>query len=701
MERMEHAIRRKEIIDVYISHRNGRTLDQVIADVITQHQQEHGHTNTMQNGVLRLLKHRFNSYWQKSARTADSFRKKHQIWLNGEIKLDKPDAPLEDIESSDSSDDRHLPGQTGRPSEPFSSLSERSKRRKTEDLRSHYSAEELAYGSQMNFRKDGNINASKVCKEIIATPTRSSKLYSKLQVPIETKFTPSEALAVIVNTNLSKDSYVYLRKEHKKRNCNIYPSYSTILQEKQKCYPGNISADEFKVFIPLQALVNHTTNRLLVAQQSALDIIAKRQNENTTILELLWKCGLDGSGCHSVYDIKYDEGRYNGISEENIFSAFVCPLRLYVKGSKTLLWNNPVPSSPIYCRPLRVIFQKETATLIRSEWESLKAEIDNLVTTHTNNYEIHHKIILTMVDGKICQALTNTPSAATCYMCCPPTNPSSMNALDAIIAKEIRRECLSYGIVPLHLYINTMECVLHISYRLKLKSWAVKGEENKKIMTQEKKRIQKELKQQLGINVDKPAQGAGNTNCGNTARRFFEAYELVSQITGVNMELISRFSVLLTALNSSFDINPEKYKAYALATAQLYVSKYQWYYMPLSVHKMLLHGAEVIEELCIPVGQSSEEGMEGKHKDLRRVRLHHTCKTSRVRINEDLIHWLLIMSDPIIASQREVKRANRKPLHPDVIELLQEPNIYNESDSDHEVTGDDNIGGAAFTDDSE
>ena len=78
-------------------------------------------------------------------------------------------------------------------------------------------------------------------------------------------------------------------------------------------------------------------------------------------------------------------------------------------------------------------------------------------------------------------------------------------------------------------------------------------------MEQENKRIQ-EFKQHLGINVDKPAQGAGTTNCGNTARRFFETPELVSQVIGVDKELISRFGVILTALNSGLEINPEKYK---------------------------------------------------------------------------------------------------------------------------------------------
>lgn len=117
--------------------------------------------------------------------------------------------------------------------------------------------------------------------------------------------------------------------------------------------------------------------------------------------------------------------------------------------------------------------------MIRSEWETVRIEIENITSTHSCGHEIKHKINVIMVDGKICQTLTNTPSAATCYMCSPPTKPSCMNDLhvrmNSIRAKEIQREALSYGISPLHLLINTMECVLHIGYRLKIKTWAVKG----------------------------------------------------------------------------------------------------------------------------------------------------------------------------------------------------------------------------------
>lgn len=113
--------------------------------------------------------------------------------------------------------------------------------------------------------------------------------------------------------------------------------------------------------------------------------------------------------------------------------------------------------------------------------------------TVVQNVQVHHKLILTMVDGKVCQALTNTPSAASCFICKPRTNPSAMNNLKEIQDKDIDENALSYGLSPLHLLINTMECILHIAYRVKLKTWMIRGTENKKIYNEEKKRICTEL----------------------------------------------------------------------------------------------------------------------------------------------------------------------------------------------------------------
>jgi hypothetical protein len=70
-----------------------------------------------------------------------------------------------------------------------------------------------------------------------------------------------------------------------------------------------------------------------------------------------------------------------------------------------------------------------------------------------------------------------------------------------------------------------MECILHISYRLDFKSWCAKKPEEKQMLTTRKSIIQQELKKQIGIIVDVPRQGAGSSNDGNTARRFFRNWE--------------------------------------------------------------------------------------------------------------------------------------------------------------------------------
>lgn len=133
---------------------------------------------------------------------------------------------------------------------------------------------------------------------------------------------------------------------------------------------------------------------------------------------------------------------------------------------------------------------------------------------------------------------------------------------------------VKFSLSPLDLPINTMECVLHITYRLQLETWSVKVDRAKTIMNDEKKRIQHWLEEKLGIHVDLLAQGSGNTNSGNTARRFFGEPSKSSAITRVHPTLIHRFSVILFALTSSYDINTEKYKEYAEKTEDLCVRLY-------------------------------------------------------------------------------------------------------------------------------
>lgn len=673
------AIRREDLVTEYLHNITSTTLENVINQSVRNHQQTHRHSKNIPENIKQRLIKDFNERWRKSHRTRNAFLSKNKNWLRTEIPLQNTNNEGSDVDEPIVADDEAPKNSDlGRPVTPFSECSDSSKRRKTRHVREQHSTEELVYATQMKLRQEGKSAAAKLCTQSTSSPEKAAQILSKVSQTKECAFSPLEALNVIVTADLSKSSYVFLRQAHRKKGCNMYPSYDQVLCEKKECYPEDICITEFEAKVPLQNLLDHTVKRLLKDHESAIDICLAKgnlQGEEKLILELTTKYGIDGSGDQALYSMKYDQREHSDACETSIVSSFICPVRLCLSGSNNVIWQNPAPSSPYYCRPVKLSFKKETADHTRQDISQLQEAIQHLVPTLTDNSEIHHKLLLTMVDGKVCQALTHTPSAASCYICKPRTNPSGMNNLKEIEEKDVEESSLSYGLSPLHLLINTMECILHIGYRLKLKTWMVKGSENKKIYNDEKTRIYTELKKDLGVNVDRPAQGSGTTNNGNTARRFFANAEKVSKVTGVDVQLIHRLSVILRTLNSGFEIDSIKYDAYAKETANLFIQLYQWYFMPVSVHKMLMHGKEIIENLCISVGHASEEGLEATHKLLRNARQSHTCKESRIRSNSDLIHWLLLVSDPLLAGFRKKSPHKNDQLPAEVLALLMSPEV--------------------------
>lgn len=95
--------------------------------------------------------------------------------------------------------------------------------------------------------------------------------------------------------------------------------------------------------------------------------------------------------------------------------------------------------------------------------------------------------------------------------------------------------------------------------------------------------------------------------------------------------------------------------------------------MPVSVHKILFHGKEIIDANILPIGQLSEEAQEARNKDNRKYRELFTRKSSRILTNTDLVHRLLITSDPYVTSLRASPRTKHSKILPEVLEMLMEP----------------------------
>lgn len=206
--------------------------------------------------------------------------------------------------------------------------------------------------------------------------------------------------------------------------------------------------------------------------------------------------------------------------------------------------------------------------------------------------------------------------------------------------------------------------------------WQARGSENKEKVAIRKKEIQRKFKEEMGLLVDIPKSGgSGTTNDGDTARRFFDNPSISSSITGIDENLIYRFSVILKTLNQNFAIDPTAFGNYAMDTAKQYVRLYPWYYMPASVHKILIHGADIISSCLLPIGMMSEEAQEHRNKHLKHYREHHTRKNSRINTNCDLFNRLLLSSDLLITSLRRKIIKKKKNIPKDVLNLLKAPEI--------------------------
>ena len=569
-------------------------------------------------------------------------------------------------------------GTCGRPSQSFASSSERSKRRKTQEVRSTFSTEELAYAAQISLRTSGQVLAAQVLKDVtLTTPIRASKYISAVCSQNEVPLTPDEALSLMIEKGESKHSYQLSRNVARAHKCKLYPSYLEVEKAKKRCYLSVVytTVSESCAQIELQALLDHTRSRIIQLQADVIDTL------NPEILQklvLYCKWGCDGSSGQSVYKQKLTE---TGKSDESIFYTSLAPLQLihnnHETGEATIVWKNPRPSSPRFCRPIRLQFVHEDVQSTLKEVTDIELQIEGLAPyaneQNGKSISVTYCMSFTMIDGKVCNAVTGTTSTQRCFLC--KASSKEFNDINNIIKMDITTDNLRFGISTLHAWIRFFECCLHLSYKLTTEKWQARREEYKKNVKIRKEEIQTQFRIKLGLIVDRPKPGYGSSNDVNTARRFFQNAAISAEITGVDEKLIHRFHVILQVISSGFDIDDEKFKDYCVNTAHLFVALYPWYYMPTSVHKLLIHGAEIVKYALLPIGQLSEDAQESRNKDIKNFRLHHSRKCSRESNMRDIFNRLLLTSDPFLSSIRKLPQRPVKSLHQEAIQLLKQPEV--------------------------
>lgn len=511
----------------------------------------------------------------------------------------------------------------GRPCNSYETSSKSSKKRKNTSLCKDNGFQHI-YGAYIQgLRSMGELEEAKIIELLRSSSKLEKKEILKNLEDSEKgeSFDELEALSVFIDLDLTKAQYIYLRNLMMEKKYTVLPPYYKIQEAKQSCClpPALLEVTNTYARVKsLQDLLDHTSTRILMID--AVD------NKSLINLTLYCKWGCDGSSGQSEYKQALPEESYL-ISDTNLFITSLVPIKLVSEETGDIIWENPVCSSVRYCRPISIELCKETPAKTREVVDNIETQIkllsQTIISKNNKNVAVNHKLFLTMIDGKVAQVLTNTPSSASCTIC--KATPTQMNNLERVAARPEDENAFKYGLSTLHAWIRCMEMILHIGYNSEFQKWSALTENYKAIKKLKKANIQKRFREELGLIIDKPRQGSGNSNDGNTARRFFFNFSRSADITGVDEELIKRFHIILQALSSDLIIDPGKFGEYAMETARLYIKKYNWYHMPSSVHKILIHGESIIKHFAVlPIGQLSEDAQESRNKDYKNYRLHHS-----------------------------------------------------------------------------
>ena len=569
----------------------------------------------------------------------------------------------------------------GRPIKSFSDSSERSKTRLVKKIKDNYNQEALMLAAIRSLSDKKFTDQAYIVKQATqTTPTRGTKMRLALASTSTVQpYSPDEALDLVIRSGFSQRQYQSVRNRARAHGAkDLYPSYRKALEAKCRCYPEGINVTETSGEVPLQELLNHTFRRLSEVD----DFHAPRQS--TTLL-MISKWGFDGTTGQCVYKQPFKENSSDICDEESLFISTLVPLRIENRVSKEIVWVNYVPSSTRFCWPIHFHFTKESNEATQAEEQYISHQIAALEPSVVQTpsglvFHCQHILLLCMVDGKVINALTETSSNMRCYIC--GATPRHMNDLHYVTQLPTNKSSLNFGLSSLHAWIRFMEYFLHLAYRLKVQKWQSRKSSEKLMIVEEKKRIQAEFKKRLGLIVDAPRSGgSGNSNDGNTARRFFQQSKTSSEILRVPLILLERCHTILAVISSGHAIDIPKFKVFALETARACIDQYPWYYMPPSVHKVLVHGGDVIESMLLPIGSMSEEAQEARNKHFKSYRCDFARKISLTDTNRDLMNRLLCSSDPKIASLSRKRERKHKKLT-EVMRSLLIPQFEESSNSE-------------------
>lgn len=213
-----------------------------------------------------------------------------------------------------------------------------------------------------------------------------------------------------------------MRLSSKSSGADIWPPYnlSRVVKENWRPPSEAIYIRENGAKCDLQPLLHHTAARFALLQQEVILQVAQNENSSELKAVFILSWGVDGTNGFSSYKQRYSEADTENneeISDSSLFATTCIPLRL-TTSSGIILWNNATSQFEGFCRPISLTWVRETTDIILGPKQLIENQVEKLVCLKNEldrcRIRIHFSFHLTLINGKVQTAITNTRSAPSC-----------------------------------------------------------------------------------------------------------------------------------------------------------------------------------------------------------------------------------------------------------------------------------------------
>ena len=552
------------------------------------------------------------------------------------------------------------------------------------------------------FAKEHNVTTGALLRALMERWAQHS---SEEEVSVnKSDMTDLQAVSLIYNINLSLNQYQELRLELLKHGFKL-PVRNEVDTEKKTLLPLSITSAEVKTSCDIEEVISQTVLSLLevndIAQETDLKVIAK--------------FGLDGSGSHRIchqnaaapdVDDSSEDSETDDDEEKKTSSylgGFWCPLKIF-STNQGLLWNNPLPNSILFARPVSLVREKETRDSVSEHFKphmDKLAEMEKETTSFGGNCSANVVTQISMIDGKMVD-LIQGDSGAFCHYCdatredanniekiakgfrIEKTVEKCLQAWQSVDSGEISynnkeragqvhkplnvRDIRYYGIT--HQKLRSLDHMEKLLYHLvsgQTQTWSERNYRVKDALKVAKKETIEHIRQKLGFLIDTPTSGGGNTDTGGITDRFFsiESREDICVLI-LNKSDRDAYRKLLQLYNMVLSVSqtvdpskraiPTEVKALCQELMMFEKTSFPWSMLSPSIHSMCGHNWELFE---LNLGESiaifSEQGSEAWNKHIRAYKSGPSARARQTSIKEninDIFNRMMIKTHPKIATQK-------------------------------------------------